>query len=240
MAASDWVKPENRILQNLMYNALNMSLSVRILSTYGQLLEGLVLVRSRLEQLSTSSYLIHSDDGFVLYADDLNRLTQRFTKNYQKDVSLKTTLDSIFSIVFPDSTKQSITDIFPDLSVDPGKLPQKWTNLDLYSMALKRDERIEEDHAFKSSKLGWSYVSLYHTASNIAHCYPPSITEYYLTKGPNGQPSPRWECMLLNLTNNALFDIIQNYEVVKYIKCVNDKSLIALKEEFAETMLGPL
>ena len=86
--ANDWNNKNARILQVLMYHALNTSLSIRLLTTNAQTLEAFALLRMRLEQLIVSSYLIHSKDGFNSFLDDLSRIDHRAVKNLDKDQSL--------------------------------------------------------------------------------------------------------------------------------------------------------
>jgi len=67
---------EGRVYTILMYHALNVSYSVRLLTTYAQLLEGHALLRTRLEQVIKCSYLLHADpeDGIIPFMQDVGRV----------------------------------------------------------------------------------------------------------------------------------------------------------------------
>jgi hypothetical protein len=241
--AKDWNNPNARVIQALMYHALNTSLSIRILTTNAQTLEAFALLRMRLEQLIVSSYLLHSKDGFDAFIADLSRVDYRAVNNLQKDQTLKSMVESFFGDRISNVTEKAIeAEKIKDPLFDTvtGQIKRKWTTLSTYDLAIARDKLISSDDSISSTKLGWFYISIYKTASILLHSDTGIITNNYLDIAPDKLPAPQLGYFFLDLLNNAHFDIIQCYEIVKYFKKSDAYKVAELLSELKTAANRPL
>lgn len=238
----DWGSLEARVLSLLMYHSLNTSLSVRLLTTFAQPIEAFGLLRIRFEQLIVSSFLINSDkkEGFEPYVADINRTDYRFSQSIK---NIDPTIYSVLEKVYKDEIEKSkLKAYFNEKSIDPNfdfendQLKNSWTKYNKYAMCTKRDSLVDNTDPIQSIKLSQIYLSIYKPASVFIHCETGIMTENYLTNY-NGLPSPNISFILTNLINLAQIDIIQNYEVLKFIKPVKKNKLIDLFNNFNKMLL---
>ena len=237
-SSANWGCKESRILSLLMYHSLNTSLSVRLLTTFAQLNEGFALLRIRLEQLIISSFLINSKKniGFEPFFLDINRTDYRYTEAVKNmDSSLYHQLENIFPDKF---TAAKLNAVFNERKSDPsfdfesGKLKKSWSNVNKFKMCTERDEAVDQNDLIQSIKLSRLYLSLYKPASVYIHCEPGILTENFLAC-TDGYPSPRVALLLANLVNLAQIDLIQNYEIVKFINREKTQPLSDLYQSFS-------
>ncbi len=222
-SSEDWNSLEARVLSLLMYHSLNTSLSVRLLTTFAQPIEALALLRVRFEQLIVSSFLINSEkkDGFEPFISDIERSDYRYSQAIKNiDPLIYGSIEKIFQ---DELNHAKLKTFFNERSIDPNfdfekdRLKNKWTNLNKYEMCVKRDELVDEHDPIQSIKLSQIYLSIYKFASIFVHCETGILTENFLSNY-KGQPSPNISLVLTNLINVAQIDLIQSYEILKFIK----------------------
>lgn len=231
----DWTTVGSRIIQTQMYNALNTSLSVRILVTNAQVLEAFALLRMRLEQVIVSSLLINTshEDGFNKFANDIGRVDYRAIKSFDKTPALRNLIEDILGQEFNKAKDAAIaSEIAEDPTFDfaTGKIKRKWTDLNTYDMAIRRDNLVTVKDGISSTRLAWFYAALYKPSSILLHADTGAISSNYLFQSANKEPVPHVLYLLLDLIINAQLDILQCYEVTSYF----DKSG---KSKIAELMI---
>ena len=88
----------NFILHHLLSNAKNNIFSIRLLSTWGQPIEGYALLRIRLEQLIVASYLINEkpDKGIEAFDKHYPIIEYNILKANDKNDNLKLALSFLF------------------------------------------------------------------------------------------------------------------------------------------------
>ena len=219
----DWGSVEARILSLLMYHALNTSYSIRFLTTYGQPIEGFGLLRIRFEQLIVSSYLIHSshEDGFAAFNSDIGRTDYRYANAIKNiDPNIYATIESIFSEKIEES---KIDAHFNELMNDPeydfeeDKIKKSWCPHNKFKMCELRDKQSDKNDLISSIRFTHLYLSIYKSASLFVHSEPAILTNNFLANH-NGIAIPNNLMVITNLINLAQLDLIQTYEVIKYIK----------------------
>lgn len=238
----DWGSLEARVLSLLMYHSLNTSLSVRLLTSFAQPIEAFALLRVRFEQLIVSSFLINSEkkDGFESFISDINRTDYRYSqaiKNIDPVI-----YGSIEKILKDELELAKLKAFFNERSIDPNydfekdQLKSNWTSLNKYAMCIKRDKLVDENDPIQSIKLSQIYLSIYKSASIFIHCETGILTENFLSNY-KGQPSPNIALVLTNLINVAQLDLIQTYEVLKFIKPNKTQKLIDLYNSYNKMVL---
>lgn len=241
-SSKDWGSPEARVLSLLMYHSLNTSYSVRLLTTYAQPIEALALLRVRFEQLIVSSYLINSErkDGFETFLTDINRTDYRYSQAIKNiDPEIYGTIEKVLE---DEIELAKLKAIFNEKSIDPNfdfendRLKSNWTTLNKYSMCSKRDKLVDEEDPIQSLKLSQIYLSIYKTSSIFIHCETGILTENFLSNY-KGQISPNATLVLTNLINVAQLDLIQTYEVLKFIKPTKTQKLIDLYNVYNRMVL---
>ncbi|MCK9426796.1 MAG: DUF5677 domain-containing protein [Ignavibacteriaceae bacterium] len=239
---ADWGTLEAGVLSLLMYHSLNASLSVRLLTTFAQPIEAFALLRIRFEQVIVSSYLINSDkkEGFDPFISDINRTDYRYSQAIK---NIDPTLYGFMEKIFKDDIELvKLKTFFNERSLDPSfdfdkdQLKSNWTNLKKYDMCIKRDKLVDKNDPIQSIKLSQIYLSIYKSASIYIHCETGILTENFLSNY-KGQLSPNIVLVLTNLINVAQLDLIQNYEILKFIKPNKTQKLIDLYSSYNEMVL---
>ena len=219
----DWGSSEARILSLLMYHSLNTSYSIRFLTTFGQPIEALALLRIRFEQLIVSSFLINSskEEGFVAFNADIGKTDYRYSNAIKNiDPNIYAAIESIF---YDKIEEAKIIAHFNELINDPNydfekdQLKKSWCPHNKYKMCQLRDERSDKNDLISSIKFTHLYLSIYKSASLFVHSDPAVLTNNFLSNY-NGLPVPNNLMIITNLINLAQLDIVQTYEVLKYIK----------------------
>lgn len=222
----DWDNVIGKMLSVLMYHALNTSYSVRLLTTHAQSLEAFALLRVRLEQLIVCSYLIHTEveKGFLPFLQDCQRGDHRAVESLKVDPKLFGIIEKIFPEKIDDAKKKAYlneTMIDPEYDFQNDRIKKKWTNLKTYDMCINRDKNVDTDDPISSIKLQHFYLTLYKPACSMVHSETTILTNNFITF-LNGNIGPQLGYTFANLVNLAYIDIIQSYEVIKFVKS-NDK-----------------
>ncbi len=210
----DWKTVGSRVIQSQMYHALNTSLSVRILVTNGQVLEAYALLRMRLEQVIVSSLLIHSpiEDGFDKFANDIGRVDYRAIQSLDKTPALRNLIEDLLGHKFIQAEGAAIASEIaddPSFDISTGKIKRKWTDLNTYDMAVRRDKLVTAKGGI-STRLTWFYAALYKSSSILLHADAGAISSNYLSQSARKEPVPQVLYLLL-----AACRIIQQDEIVK-------------------------
>lgn len=235
--------PAGSILSILMYHALNTSYSTRLLTTYAQPLEGLALLRTRLEQVIVCSYLLHVEpvQGIQKFLADIGKVDYRVIKTIEKQSpQLMDLLRMILGNSIDDAAQQAKiaaerTDANFDLNSD--KLQRKWTSLSAYDLAVHRDRQVGDDHPMKSLRLEWFYLGVYKLASIFVHSDTGVATNNFLSlaDSPQGRGlSPPLPYVFSNLFQLAQLDVLQCYEVLHFLKRPGQDELVRLHQQLTQ------
>lgn len=134
----------------------------------------------------------------------------------------------------------------PPLHQDEKEKFSAWDNLDLLSMAKKRDGLPSfGSSSVANQKLELFYAPIYGQFSSVSHSDMYSVALLELHKNPAGQrvlsPDPHWPATLACF--NALFDIIQCFECATGVygrQCeANFESLFARWHEVMTRSVSP-
>lgn len=216
-------RPIHHLFLRMAYQAKTTSLATRLNNSWAMCLPAFALTRVRLEQTIICSYLIHEDGSiglrrFVAFIPIGHYKASRIA---MEDSSLATHLSHIDLHAMQNEAVKGQEEFRPGFSLENDKFERKWTNLDLRSLAKKRDDLVNvSSFAFKHS-LEREYVTIYTQASSIVHsdCSSPSYSFLNIFASPAGVPVlmavPAWATIVSAAT--AHYDILQCYEILKWL-----------------------
>jgi len=221
----------NLILHHLLSNAKNTSFSIRLLSTWGQPIEGYALLRIRLEQLIVSSYLINekSEKGFEPFKKYYPVIEYSLLKGNDKNDNLKLALSRFLPGTgnrYDKRMKELQEQIEKCFDVQNDNYKRKWTNLNIIQLAEHRDKLVDNNDEISKIKLLDYYNTIYKIASSVVHSDIASISTNFITFDKHGILKPQDLYLFTNLITLSLFDIIQCFETAIFIKLdLNEKYL---------------
>ena len=229
---SAYMTEEKRSLtfpQHILFRFLTLSqrtsYSTLLLTSWGLLLPALALNRVRLEQLIVSSYLIHEreDVGIKAFLEHMPISTYLNTEAAMSDSKVAKILgrDIDMEKVRQEAVKV-MSGLKPGFDPSTDRFQRKWTNLDLRSMAKRRDEMAASSNAISKDPLERFYVTVYKDFSSVVHSDCLALSPVFLgdlvfhpENGPVLIPQFGWATQVSAL--NALFDIIQTYETMSFV-----------------------
>jgi hypothetical protein len=235
---NDLLKNENNnIFYLLLTNSKNSSFSIKLLSTWGQPIEGYALLRIRLEQLIVSSYLINEkgEKGIEPFKKYRALSDYNLLKANEKNENLKIALSYIFP-EFGNGYSKLISEIHKQVEksfeIKKDKFRRKWTSLYINQLAEHRDKLIDHNDAISKNKLLDYYNSIYRISSSIVHSDIASITTNFIKTNDQGILQPQEVYIFTNIITLAQLDIIHCYEIAKYFQLdINDKYM-SLNDEY--------
>jgi hypothetical protein len=208
------------IVWELLNYSMETSKSLRILLKENLVKPAYAILRIRLEQTIISSYLIHSDekDGFKPYflqsGIGLLKIYNATASNSQN----KNVFDSLLKSVGVDEEfYKNLADLAQneknkDKEKVSDKYDREWTNLDLKSIAHKRDELNKDTSIFSHLSLESFYLTTYKGASSLIH------SDILIMASSFNKELDKFNCRNISM-NNLFFDLIQGYELTKYLGC---------------------
>ena len=164
------------------------------------------LLRDRYEQTVRFSWLARQTDSKELAA---------FVDNYYAKSA------KIFGGITPAQWAEldGVAKVTPQvpLTKEEKKNLSRWENLDLFSMAQKRDALAPKTPSVvESQTLGDMYTPVYRQFSSVTHCDAFALNMLRLYRNPKGMlvlsVDPQWPAVLCIM--NAMFDIIQAHDAV--------------------------
>lgn len=232
------LKSKHRNTYNyLLHNAKNTSFSIRLLSTWAQPIEGYALLRVRLEQLITMSFMFHSkpEDGIVAFNKYLPIAEYNILKANSKSDNLRLALSSIlpdFNLDYEKKMAELKNQIETSYNIKDEKFARKWTKLQINQLAEKRDKLVNPDDKISSVKLLDYYNTVYKISNSIIHSDVASTTESFVKIYKNGELRPQEFYVFTNIILLAQFDIIQTYEMSKIFKLDLDEKYLKLFNDY--------
>jgi hypothetical protein len=183
----------HRKMVQLADHGLQTSRAVELLRRSGLELAALALVRVRLEETIVSSYLINenSQELYRRYFEfgPINDL--RMARAATKDAYLATHMATQINLEELEQRASVVEASFnPGFTIEGGMFTPKWTSLDLYSMAVRRDQLASnrKPDLATVTPLASLYTSLYRTASSVVHSDGSVISSPFVgaLKGADG------------------------------------------------------
>jgi len=216
------------IFNLLFFQAKNSSYSARVLSTWGQPLEALAILRIRLEQAIISSYLFYEDfekgfGAYIKHYTDIERAAAATLKKEPPD----------FYGIFKDKLDKHEAK-YSNFDFENDKPRKRWTNKSIYKLAKRRDELAPKDGMIKHISFEKYYQSLYKTASSIVHCDISALSDNFVDVSPDGRLMPQIYYIFSTLMECAHLDIIQCYEQLNFFEIDRNKDLEILYKDFAK------
>ena len=238
----DFASVGTRILQMQMIEALNTSLSIRILLTYGQATDAYAHLRMRLEQVIVTSYLIHipSEKGFDLFYNDFGRVDYRAMKGLDSTPDLKKMIENIFGDKLSHINSMAIASEMienPSFDIVNEKIKRKWTRLNTYSMAEIRDKLVNYGDFKSSIKLTWLYNSIYRNASVFLHADTGAVLKNIYDQTDSKRTVEIAYLFVVLIFLNYL-DILQCYEVTQYYGKTNVGEISILINDLQQVLKG--
>ena len=165
------------IVWELLNYSNETSKSLRLLLKENLVKPAYAIIRIRLEQTIISSYLIHSDekDGFKPYFLQSGIGLLRIYNSTASVPQNKNIFDTLLkSVGVNEEFYKSLADLAQneknkDKEKVNDKYDREWTNLDLRSIAHKRDELNKDTFIFSNLSLESFYLTLYKGASSLIH-----------------------------------------------------------------------
>ncbi|MCJ7651491.1 MAG: DUF5677 domain-containing protein [Candidatus Lokiarchaeota archaeon] len=223
------------IVWELLSYSNETSKSLRLLIKENLVKPAYAILRIRLEQTIISSYLIHSDekDGFKPYflQSGIDLL-----KIYNSTASVpqnKIIFDSLLKSVGVDEEYyKSLADLAQneknkDKEKVSDKYDREWTNLDLKSIAHKRDELNNDNSIFSNLSLESFYSTIYKGASSLIH------SDILVMASSFNKSLDEFNCRNIAM-NNLIYDLLQAYELTKYLEYNYSSELENLYKESGE------
>jgi len=236
------------VLSSLIYTAMNLSLSIRFLISWGLIIPAIALIRVRLEQTIIFSYLVWEkpEKGLIPYIahvpvhDYLG--TVKAISDNEISKYIKVDIEKFEEIA---RTFQKVTK--PNFDSASEKYERKWTKLDLLSMIRHRDRIVNKtDGSILRSRLEKYYHSIYYEASSIIHSDCNSTTSFlrhYLNKDDGKliiRQTQNWDEIVLSTC--ADLDILQTYEYLLFRGCKHDVYFQELNDnlkKLIKSLFGP-
>jgi hypothetical protein len=199
---------KEHLLTRLMYLAESTSTAVRLNATWSLSLPAMSLLRGRYEQVVRFSWLARQTDSSELAA---------FIDTYYAKA------DKVFANISPMQWAHLAGDLNVQkelqapLSKDERAYRARWENLDLRSMAQKRDALTPKTTSpVEGQTLADLYTPVYQQFSSISHGDNFGLNIIGFHKNPAGQmvmaPNPEWPAMLCIF--NSMFDIMQCHDAL--------------------------
>jgi len=207
----------------LLYHAETTSSAIFLLINKGLLLQSLSLCRVRLEQVIVTSYLIHEvvEVALAPFVYHMKIKQYRDAKMVNEDPVLSSFFDKNIDFIRTEAAEAQRT-MNPSFEKASEAFCRKWTNLDLLSMAKKRDRLTKDADAISKKPLELVYKSLYPLLSSFVHCDMASVSQDFLKifsfdneKPGVLMPDPSWAVIIAGYC--CLFDIIQIHETLAYV-----------------------
>jgi hypothetical protein len=215
------------------------SQSVSALLATGHILPAIALARVRLEQVIVASYLVHADPqvGLARYGAFAPIMNYRIGETVSREPSLKPHVSERLNMeelrAKALSAQQSIK---PGFDIVDGKFESKWTSLDLWSMARKRDSLAAASDYMVSRvfELAGIYAALYRPASSVVHADGSSLVAPFrglldTTQATLGVSADVFWKLTLPVYL-VTFDLIQCYEALRWSGVRCDDEFIKLAE----------
>ncbi len=208
----------------LLENGQRTSQAVQVLRQSGYYVHAVGLVRMRFEEVVICSYLIHEPsekvaERYFTYGPISTYLSARKALDDPYLAKLVTPPGDLATMY---AQAASIEQSFnPGFDIIEGKFSPKWTPLDLYSMALRRDSLAEGKYPRTLPlKLAPLYNSLYKTGSAVLHVDGSLLSSPFTGHlvGLDGVPrevSRFWSMVIPGML--VAFDQFQCMEVLSYL-----------------------
>jgi hypothetical protein len=205
------------------YQARTTSQAIRLNNSYGMVLPAFALLRVRLEQTIVCSYLLHEDEAkgigsFIMYTSIKRHKNKTAVLD---DPLLRSRLRRFDTPDSKISAEEMQASLKSDFNPDTDKFQREWTDLDLRSMARRRDKLVASGHRLQKLPLERDYLAAYKLASSVVHSdclsYSYEFLDYFDVEGrPTLLPVMHWGFSSAALC--AYYDILQFYEVLTFLK----------------------
>lgn len=197
------------------------SQAIEKLRSEGFWLQALALLRVRLEETIVCSYLIHqnSDELYNRYFEFGPIADYRSAKAVMAQPALAPHVTGRLDLDALAAEAADIERAFnPGFDITKGKFKAKWTELDLHSMATKRDQLADAESLTPSAvPLAPLYVGMYRTASAVIHGDASVISSPFTGAMVGADGIPREARLFWEMSIPAYLsacDIVQAYEIV--------------------------
>lgn len=199
---------KGHLLTRLMYMAESTSTAVRMNATWSLSLPAMSLLRDRYEQVVRFSWLARQTDSteLVAFIDTYYAKAARVFGNIPPVQWAHLSAELDMQKALPKS-----------LSKDERTHLARWENLDLRSMAEKRDQLMPKTTSpVEGQTLSDFYVPVYQQFSSVSHGDMFGLNMIGLHKSSTGQlvmaPDPQWPAILCIF--NCIFDIVQCHDAL--------------------------
>jgi hypothetical protein len=239
MSNADFADPLAFLYSRFGYLAENTSWSLRLLTSWDAPLPAIALGRVRLEQIIVSSYLMHEDTDVALTPYLRHHPVESYKSN--KEAIKNAQLKHFLSHEAHDATVQAA--LAAKHSIDAtfdGSISSlnrsKWTELDLLSMAKRRDVLTKDAKNISRYPLELSYLSFYRDFSSLVHSGSLSISAEFvaMTRTEDGRyeiaANPIWPHYLMMTA--ATWDILHVLELLSAMEIDREAELKALHSQW--------
>jgi len=204
----------------MLYIAEITSTAVRLNASWALTPAAMSLLRDRYEQTVRFSWLVRNPDPLAFQKYDRTKIAKMGDLAKSAKPETRQEFEKLYGPLPAWATEP--------LTKEQRAFFQEWTNLDLRSMAKKRDDFPPlSDLYVAKEKLAPTYDAVYAQFSSVSHYDRFSLEFMRINKLPDGRvylgAQSHWPRMLI--LQNAHFDIIQCYEAA-YVCYQHNASLI--------------
>ena len=208
------------LIVRMLYIAEITSTAIRLNASWGLTAAAMSLLRDRYEQTVRFSWLVRNPDPLAFQKYDRTKFVKMGDLARTVSPEMHQSFEKVLGPI-PSWAREPLTK-------EQRAFFQDWSNLDLRSMAKKRDEFPPlSDLLIAKEKLATLYDAIYAQFSSVSHYDRFSLEFLRVKKLPDGRhylgAEPHWPRMLV--LENAHFDIIQCYEAA-HVCHERDASLV--------------
>lgn len=235
IAVADFDDPLVFFYSRLAYSASSTSSAIRLLASWDTTIPAIALGRVRLEQIVVTSFLIHEDTKIALtpylahYPIESYKSNKEAIKNERLKPFLPTAAHDATTLAAV-AAKKRLDPAFDGSAASLNR--SKWTELDLLSMAKRRDSLTKDSQNISRYPLELSYLSFYRDFSSVVHSGSMSISPEFVAmfKTEDGRvhimPNPVWSRLLMMTLST--WDILHVFELLSAMQIDRESELKAL------------
>ncbi len=219
----------------------SVSWSIRSLVSWNRVLPAMPLARVRLEQIIITSYLIFEDVEIALkpYLRQFPIDQFRNTREAMSNATLRPHLSDEVHAQVTAAAQAARKQMDPTFAGPPESIAtKKWTNLDLLSMARRRDQLTTTLRNASRFPLENSYTAFYRDFSALVHTSSMAVSPEFLVdvRLPDGRivtvQDPVWNRNLVMVLST--WDILHVFELLRAMELDREEKLKELNSRWVE------
>lgn len=218
-------RPVHHLFIRIAYQANTTSLAAGLSNGWALNQPALALVRIRLEQTIVCSYLVHEDESAALrpFVAYISIRQYKGLRAAMEGPALEAQLAQLFDLSDSEADAANAQrDLTPGFTLERDTFQRSWTELDLRSMAKRRDVLANAKAPLRARTLESHYLSFYKVASSVIHADASSLSYAFLdlfqvpgAAQPVLMAIPSWAAIVAAAT--AYYDLLDCVEILTWL-----------------------